>query len=175
VKRRRSGDLNEIKAIIMTQQTSKTRQKITEWLHRYVPSEIAAIATAYLGFWYVFTMTHNHTAASYASAMTENIGFYSVILFREYMKGRKQVKITQIPYTVSAFLQTCLVLLLEFGPGELLDSFIVRPITIGLATHYFGMELGVLVGKLSADVTFFIPTILIYEMRKSYEAKKRVA
>lgn len=158
----------------MTQKSKKIGQKVREWLHRYVPSEIAAITTAYLGFWYVITVTGNHTAASYASAMTENIGFYSVILFREFMKGRKHAASLNIPYTFSAFLETCLGLLVEFGPGELLDSFVVRPVTIGVATHYLGMELGVLVGKLSADVTFFVPTILIYEFKKSYYAKKDV-
>ena len=147
-------------------------QKIKEWLHRYVPSEIAAITTAYLGFLCAFAATKNHTAASYASAMAENIGFYVVILFREFLKGRKQAKMQHKTYTLTMFLATCGGLLIEFGPGELLDSFLVRPVTIGLATHYMGIELGVLVGKLSADVTFFVPTILIYEFKKNYARKK---
>lgn len=155
----------------MTQGKSKTVQKISEWLHRYIPSEIAAITTAYLGFWYVFTTTGNHTAASYASAMTENIGFYSVILFREIRKARKEALLNNTKYTSSDFFKTCIGLFFEFGPGEILDSFIVRPVTIGLGTHYLGMELGVLLGKLSADVTFFVPTILIYEFKKNYKSK----
>lgn len=156
----------------MKQKQNKTGAKISEWLHRYVPSEIAAIATAYLGFWYVFSLTQNHTAASYASAMTENIGFYSVILFREFLKGRKKAASVGKAYTLSMFAKTCGGLLIEFGPGEILDSFFVRPITIGVATHYMGMELGVLVGKLTADISFFVPTILIYEFKKNYAAKK---
>ena len=157
---------------IKTQQRNKTWAKISEWLHRYVPSEIAAITTAYLGFYYVFSVTQNHTAASYASAMTENIGFYSVILFREFFKGLKNAKSLGKPYKFSTFMKTCGGLLVEFGPGEILDSFFVRPITIGVATHYMGMELGVLVGKLTADISFFVPTILIYEFKKNYAAKK---
>jgi hypothetical protein len=156
----------------MTQIPTQKGEKLREWLHRYIPSEIAAIATAYLGFWYVFTLSHNHTEASFASAMSENIGFYAVILFREFVKGRKNALLRSEPYTSGAFMKTCLGLVAEFGPGELLDSFLVRPITIGLATHYLGMELGVLVGKLAADVSFFVPTILIYEFKKSYLARK---
>lgn len=159
----------------MTQLKNKTWQKIAEWLHRYVPSEIAAITTAYLGFWYTVTVTQNHTAASYASAMSENIGFYSVILFREFMKGRKNAAALGKAYTLSMFVKTCGGLLVEFGPGELLDSFVVRPVTIGVATHYMGMEWGVIIGKLAADISFFVPTILIYEYKKSYTAKKALS
>ncbi len=155
----------------MKHKSNKTRTKIAEWLHRYVPSEIAAIATAYFGFWYFFTITKNHTIASFASAMLENVGFYSVILIREILKGRKHAAARHRTYTMNAFMKTCGALLIEFGPGELLDSFFVRPLTIGIATHYLGMHLGVLIGKLSADVTFFLPTIMIYEFKKSYMAR----
>jgi hypothetical protein len=150
----------------MTYKPKSKRHKITEWLHRYVPSEIAAITTAYLGFWYVFSISQNITASSYASSMSENFGFYSVILFREFFKGRKLAALALSTYTFRAFMSTCVGLLIEFGPGELLDSLLIRPVTIGLGTHYLGMELGVLVGKLVADITFFVPTILIYEYRK---------
>jgi hypothetical protein len=141
--------------------------KICEWLYRYTPSEIAAIITAYLGFWYVHRLTQNHVAASYAAAMTENIGFYGVMIIRETYASWKVQAAAQQRYRFSHFVSTCALLLFEFGPGELLDSLIVRPITIGIATHYYGMELGVLVGKLMADVTFFLPTIALYELKKT--------
>lgn len=146
--------------------------KVKEWLQRYIPSEIAAITTAYIGFFYVLHATGNHTAASLASAMSENIGFYGVMLFRECFIALRTAKQSQTKLGFKPILAITTGLIVEFGPSELLDSLVVRPITIGLATLYFGSAWGVLIGKLAADVSFFIPAILIYEFKKNYLAKK---
>ena len=52
---------------------------------------------------------------------------------------------------------------LEFGFGfaEYLDSFVIRPSAGNVA-------LGLVLGKLIADVTFYVPTIFFYELRKKY-------
>lgn len=145
--------------------------KIGEWLHRYVPSEIAGITTAYLGFWYVMQGYGHHTGAAYASAISENFGFYGIILFRDFFSSRKVAKLAGETFGAPALLALCAGLLVEFGPAELVDSLVVRPLTIGVATTHLGMEWGVLVGKLAADVSFFVPTILIYEWKKKYLKK----
>ncbi len=152
---------------------TKKTHKIREWLVRYVPSEIAAVAMSYLGFMYCWKFSnHNLTAASYGSAMAENIGFYGVMFIREFFRGRREAIRAHRRYGFSAFAKTFAGLLVEFGPSETLDSLVIRPLTVGLAVHFFGIEFGVLAGKLSADLAFFIPTIAIYEMKKSYHAKK---
>jgi pilus assembly protein TadC len=55
-------------------------------------------------------------------------------------------------------------LVLEFGPAEALDSLLLRP-----ALMYAGillapnLALGVVAGKIAADICFYLPTILSYE------------
>ena len=56
-------------------------------------------------------------------------------------------------------------LALEFGPAETLDSVLLRP-----ALMYAGLTmvpspaLGIIVGKLAADLVFYVPTIVCYEL-----------
>ena len=56
-------------------------------------------------------------------------------------------------------------LVLEFGAAEALDSLLLRP-----ALMYAGMllapnrALGVVAGKLAADLVFYVPTIISYEL-----------
>jgi hypothetical protein len=56
-------------------------------------------------------------------------------------------------------------LILEFGPTEALDSFVLRPALMYTAGRLLAdVSLGVIVGKLIADVVFYIPTITSYEL-----------
>ena len=56
-------------------------------------------------------------------------------------------------------------LTLEFGPAEMLDSIVLRPVLM-----YVGLTmaptpaLGIIAGKLAADVGFYVPTIASYEL-----------
>jgi hypothetical protein len=61
-------------------------------------------------------------------------------------------------------------LAIEFGPAELLDSLLMRPIalTIGL-TVMDSPILGALLGKLAADIVFYVPTIVSYELLNRYD------
>ncbi|HAU99407.1 MAG: hypothetical protein UX04_C0006G0034 [Microgenomates group bacterium GW2011_GWF2_45_18] len=60
---------------------------------------------------------------------------------------------------------------LEFGFGfaEYLDSFVIRPSAMYFFSTWTGnVALGLVLGKLIADVTFYVPTIFFYELRKKY-------
>ncbi len=57
-------------------------------------------------------------------------------------------------------------LLLEFGPAELLDTGLVRPMTMALGTTLLGWGPGIVAGKLLADVVFYLPVIWVYERRR---------
>ena len=60
-------------------------------------------------------------------------------------------------------------MVLEFGTAEFLDSFVIRPFTMyifPLLTH--NLVLGLLVGKFVADIIFYIPTIIAYELRVKF-------
>ncbi len=56
---------------------------------------------------------------------------------------------------------------LEFGPAELLDSFLVRPLAMYLGPIVVGsLTAGVILGKIAADVVFYTLAIVGYEFGK---------
>ena len=57
-------------------------------------------------------------------------------------------------------------LLAEFGPAGAIDTFVTRPLAMGLGVRALGLGLGVVLGKLAADVLFYVPVIVIYEYRQ---------
>ncbi|MBC8082980.1 MAG: hypothetical protein H7Z21_07190, partial [Hymenobacter sp.] len=58
-------------------------------------------------------------------------------------------------------------LAVEFGPAEVLDSLLIRPALLYYVPHWLGsFAAGILLAKLLADVTFYVPAILSYELSK---------
>jgi hypothetical protein len=135
----------------------RLRRKPLEWIARYGPAEVVGTVCAWAGSWIVYRLTRSEIAAAYGAAMGENCGFYGVIIVREHLRDRAAHR---------TLVQTMSKLLLEFGPAEVLDSFLIRPAAMGLATHAFGRGVGVIVGKLIADMTFYLPVIVTYELQR---------
>ena len=126
--------------------------RLRRWLHRYGPAEIAAVATSYAGFAAASALGAPLVGAAYAAAMTENIGFYGVMAVqaaRAAPPGRRGRAVA--------------LLLVEFGPAELLDTFVLRPAAIGLTVWLLGPALGILAGKLLADIVFYALAIATHE------------
>lgn len=60
-------------------------------------------------------------------------------------------------------------LVLEFGFAEALDTLLLRPTLMYLAAQLVSdLRLGVILGKLAADVIFYVPAITAYELRRRY-------
>jgi hypothetical protein len=60
-------------------------------------------------------------------------------------------------------------LLIEFGPAELVDSLLVRPLFMYLMPSLLhNFTAGILVGKLAADVIFYGLAIGAYELKQQY-------
>ena len=140
--------------------------KIREWIDRYLPAEIVGTIFAVLVAWIVFRQTGNHAAGAAAGTIAENIGFYGVISVREFYRHHKKLEGV---VSVREYLKVVRNLLVEFGPAELFDSFLVRPAsmyTFSRAIDNYG--LGVFVGKVVADVGFYGAAIIAYEFRKKY-------
>jgi len=140
--------------------------RVKRWLHRYGPAEVAGIGTALLGSYAVHALTGNEIAAAFGGALGETIGFYGVIIGREIRRDAEAARIAELPYGLRLWLRTATYLILEFGPAEILDTGIIRPFTMGVGTRLLGRALGIPLGKLAADVTFYVPVILIYEWRR---------
>lgn len=136
--------------------------RLGHWLARYGPAEILGTITALAGSFAVFHLTHNNIAAAYGGAMGENVGFYGLIITRQILRDRRSTD----SYGPRGAARTIARLLAEFGPAEALDSLLTRPLAMGLATRWLGRGVGVIAGKIAADVTFYLPVIASYEFQR---------
>lgn len=58
-------------------------------------------------------------------------------------------------------------IVLEFGPAEYLDSFFVRPLYLSAFPYFIdNYTLAIFLGSIAANITYYIPTIVAYEVRK---------
>ena len=92
----------------------------------------------------------------------ENTGFYGKILYKDIQKRRKKdEKITFI-----GLLKVLRDTIFEFGIAEYLD-LLIRPTAMYFFPKIIGnVTIGLLVAKFAADVTFYTPAIIFYELRK---------
>jgi hypothetical protein len=64
-------------------------------------------------------------------------------------------------------------LILEFGFAEALDSLLVRPLALYTSLQWISnMAIALLLGKVVADVVFYVPTVVAFEVRERRAAHK---
>jgi hypothetical protein len=146
--------------------SSGARAKLLEWVSRYGFAECAGIGGALLGAILVRRVTGSALAAAYGGAWGESLGYASVIVARDYLTEARALRRAQRSFAMRHAVQLAVDLFAEFGPAGLLDSFVTRPIAMAIGTRMFGLTLGVVAGKLAADLVFYLPVILMYERRK---------
>jgi hypothetical protein len=144
----------------------ESRSRAADWLRRYGVAEAAGICTALLAAWLADALGAPLVAVAYAATMGENVGFYGTIIGRQLAWDRRAARAGGERYSARHLWRTTRELLLEFGPAEVLDSVVVRPLAIGLGVRFLGRDAGVVAGKLAADVSFYLPVILTYELRR---------
>ncbi|HNT29405.1 MAG TPA: hypothetical protein PKL83_00455 [bacterium] len=145
------------------------KDKIKEWVKRYAPAEVVAICTALLGAGLFHLLFRNSITTALAGTWGENLGYYSVIIWQDTRRQSRDRRATGERYRAQDVLLLIRNLVIEFGPGEYLDSFIIRPGCMYLFPRLTGnVMLGIAIGKIVADVIFYIPTIIAYEVRKKY-------
>ena len=127
---------------------------------------MAGTCGALAGSFLTHALTGNEILAAYGGALGENAAFYGVIIVKEVSSDARICATAGRAYGARDAYRTANALMLEFGLAEVLDSAVIRPLAMGVATNYLGRELGIVVGKLVADVTFYVPVIVAYEMRR---------
>lgn len=108
---------------------------------------------------------HNPIITALGGAWGDNLGFYGLILYKDVReRERRDQKVTFI-----GLLKVLRNAVAEFGPGEYLDSFVIRPAFMYLFPMWLHHDiLGITIAKFAADITFFLPTIVSYEIRKKF-------
>ena len=138
---------------------------IQTWLRRYLPAEAVSLAAAmFVGAAAAMPSSTNPAMIAMAAAWAETTAYYATMLLRE-----------RRAYPRQRLWQTLRNLVLEFGVAEALDSLLLRPTLMYVAGQLVSdARLGVLIGKIAADVVFYIPTVIMFELRQHYANPSRV-
>jgi hypothetical protein len=147
------------------------RQKGIGWLKRYLPAEIIGTITALMGAGTAQILHANLIVISYAGSIGESIGFYSTILIQSLVVHyRNQTHKNISFYLLSKLLSN---IILEFGVAGLIDGLFIRPLFMYIFPLLLkSVMLGVFVGKIAGDVSFYFLVILSYEFINHHKNKK---
>jgi FHA domain-containing protein len=145
---------------------SSWRSRMGTWIRRYGPSEVAGIVMAFGGSWLLLHASGSIIAAAYGASIGEALGFYGSLVTREMIQEAYFAGARRAPYGMAEMMRTWRGLLLEFGPAELVDTGVIRPLAMALCTGLLGWGLGIVTGKILADVAFYLPVIWVYERRR---------
>ncbi len=146
----------------------RTRQKFTEWVRRYLPCEIAGTVGELGGALVAYLLTGSMAAAAITATIGASAGYYAAAYanairwaYRE--NGDRPVLTALVVSNLFAFRSVAI----EFGPAELIDSILIRPLAYYLGPLVFGgVVAGWIFGKLFSDIGFYVLAIVSYERFK---------
>lgn len=141
------------------------KRKVIVWFKRYIPAEVAAVCGALIGGFSAHVLFYNPVVTAIGGTVGDGVFYYGTIVLRDLWEQKEKHK----KITFRVFAKTIRNMLLEFGPSEFLDSFIIRPISMYIFPLLLqNIGFGLIVGKVVADIIFYIPTIISYELRMKF-------
>lgn len=144
----------------------RSKKRWKEWFDRYKYPELAATSTVLLGS--QFSRFFNGLTTAYLITFAEYVAFYGVIMVISYLQLAKKYK--AIDQKISGFdlLKISKNLVLEFGYPAILDILVVRPFCMyWMPVLTRNALIGIMAGKICADIAFYFLTIINYEWMKS--------
>ena len=143
------------------------KNNVKEWIKRYLPAEILSVITTLLAATLTFKLTGSGVKTALAATWAGNVFYFGYILALDVWQTQKTARQNGIPYTSKTFIRNLRALLVEFGVAEIFDSLLIRPALMYYLPLWLGnLSGGILVAKLVADVSFYVPAILSYEFSK---------
>lgn len=140
--------------------THTFRGKAREWLWRYAPAEAVAAVWVVLVATVVFRCSGNRAWAAAAGTATELTMYYVVMWIRDRRHPKRHRGAR---------------LIVEFLPAGIVNTSVVRPYLLYAVPLYVGnFGLGILLGKILADISFYFMAIPMYELTKRLTAVQRV-
>lgn len=140
--------------------------KLLEWTRRYGLAEVLGIVGAIAAATASRHISSSNVAAAYAGAIGETIGYAGAMLARDVLTASRSAQASGRTLDTRDHGNVVLGLLAEFGPAGILDTFVTRPLAMGLGAQWLGPRVGLVVGKLVGDVLFYVPVIVTYEWRR---------
>lgn len=145
------------------------KQKISEWARRYLPAEALSVIITLAATSIAYSLTRNPITTALVGTWAGNMAYFGYILLADIMASVRALRRVGMPYTLVSLMKNGRALALEFGLAEVIDSLFIRPALMYYLPIWIGsLWLGVLLAKLLADVTFYVPAIISYELSKKY-------
>lgn len=143
-------------------------RKLREWGRRYLLAEVVGTLSAVTVAVAAMAGTHSLPTAALAASIGESVGFYAVIVARTvpalHRRQHGPVGLARLWSTgKAAAAEAC-----DYVVAEAADTLVIRPGLIYVASTLFASHLiwGFVIGKLAADVGFYLFVIPSYELRK---------
>lgn len=145
------------------------RRRVAQWLARYLPLEVLGTVAAIAGSWAAYEASGSIVVAAIAGTVAEGVGYYALVVVRGIRGHLASTRVGRVRRrggrAALAIGLTLRGMLAEFGPAEVLDTFLVRPALLVAAAAWLGPNpTGWLVGKLAADVVFYAVAIVSFEL-----------
>ncbi|WP_377122737.1 hypothetical protein [Mucilaginibacter antarcticus] len=144
-----------------------------EWVKRYLPAEVISTAVTVLSAWFIKQQGGSALTIALVGTWTGNITYFGYIIAADIRRSIAVQKQQHLPYTKRNLATDLRGVFVEFGLAEILDSLLIRP-----AMMYFvprivpGFTAGIIAAKLAADLLFYVPAIIGYEVNKKYLKEK---
>lgn len=143
------------------------RNRAKEWIKRYLPAEMISIVVTLISSVLTFKITQNNLTTALVGTWIGNIGYFGTILLTDVFKTNRALALRNKPYTLKTFGLNMRALFVEFGIAEVIDSIFVRPtLMYYLPIWVNNISLGVIIAKFAADISFYVPAIIAYELSK---------
>lgn len=171
-------------------------RKVIGWIKRYLPAEVTGTTAAILGTTLAWQLDQSMAVTALVGAWSEVVGFYLAMLIQEWRTQRPlrlhslpnvqpnrrlergwqaqlTAHLTSVRQTIGFLTQILRTLVVEFGPAEVVDPFLLRPAFLALAMHLIpGVHWAVMIGKVAADLIFYTIAISSLELRQKLATKK---
>lgn len=139
--------------------------KTREWLIRYGPPEVVGTVVELGAAAWLYVATGSLAAAAVAGTVGAAVGYYGLafaatarLAYRQHPAAGRSRRI------LAATALAARSVVAEFGPGECIDSFAVRPLLYLLAPLALdNAVLGWIVAKIVSDLVFYACVIGSYE------------
>ncbi|WP_394993681.1 hypothetical protein [Emticicia sp.] len=143
------------------------KEKIIEWAKRYMPAGIISSTATILSSVFTYKITQNHLTTALVGTWVGNIVYFGYMLLVDIYNTHKELLKKGIKYSFTTFTLNIRALVVEFGFSEVVDSLLIRPTLM----YYFPIWvneiwLGIILAKIIADITFYVPAIIAYEYSK---------
>lgn len=114
-----------------------------------------------------YRLTKNNLITALVGTWVGNIGYFGTILLTDVFTVKRDLKLKNKSYTLKTLGLNIRALFIEFGIAEFFDSLFVRPtLMYYLPIWVNNLSLGIILAKFAADITFYIPAIISYELSK---------